>query len=74
MKQRIIQAVQAVLPDARVAVSTPDGTHYQAEVVSGAFADMPLIEQHRLVMNALREEFRSDDLHALQLKTSTPRV
>jgi acid stress-induced BolA-like protein IbaG/YrbA len=72
MKELIIQTVAAAVPDAEVHVDTPDGTHYQALVISPAFAGMSLVEQHRVVMNALKAQFASDEVHALKLKTFVP--
>jgi len=72
MKDQIIQTVAAAVPDAQVHVATPDGTHYEALVISPAFAGMSLVEQHRLVMNALKAQFASDQVHALKLKTFAP--
>jgi stress-induced morphogen len=61
------------LPGAEVEVLDPmrDGDHLQATVVSEKFAGMPLVKQHKLVMDALREPLKGQ-LHALQLKTKTP--
>ncbi|MFT7538686.1 MAG: stress-induced morphogen [Lysobacterales bacterium] len=49
-----------------------DGQHLQAVVVSPSFEGMMLIKQHRSVMNALKDAFGSDTVHALGLKTFTP--
>jgi stress-induced morphogen len=45
--------------------------HYQARIVSEAFAGRSLIEQHQLVYRALGEAM-SGPIHALALKTYTP--
>jgi len=74
MIEQIQNAIQAAIPDAQIAVLDPnnDGHHFEAVVVSPAFEGMPLVRQHRLVLNALKEEFASDVVHALSLKTFTP--
>lgn len=65
-------AIQRVVPDAEVHVESPDGTHWSAVVVAASFAGMSLVRQHQLVMGALRSEFDTERLHALQLRTMTP--
>jgi stress-induced morphogen len=45
--------------------------HYQARIVSPAFAGKSLIEQHKLVYAALGEAMHGP-IHALALKTYTP--
>jgi stress-induced morphogen len=45
--------------------------HYQARIVSEAFAGRSLIEQHQLVYRALGDAM-SGPIHALALKTYTP--
>ena len=51
---------------------TGDGRHFNAVVVSSAFAGKPIIRQHRLVYGTLGERFDNDVLHALALRTYTP--
>jgi stress-induced morphogen len=71
--QEVQRRIEEALPGARVKVTDPmrDGEHLQAVVAADAFAGLPLVKQHKLVMDALRELLR-DRLHALQLKTMTP--
>lgn len=42
--------------------------HYQVEITSTLFQGKSLIEQHRMVNDALRELLQTE-IHALQLKT-----
>ena len=72
MKNTIEEAIQRAIPDAVVHVETPDGTHWSAVVVSPSFVGMSLVRQHQQVMGALRAEFDTERLHALQLRTMTP--
>ena len=51
---------------------TGDGRHFDAVVVSEAFAGKPMLRQHRLVYKTLGERFDNDVLHALALRTYTP--
>lgn len=38
-------------------------------VISEVFKDLSLIEQHKLVLNSLKDKFESGSLHALSLET-----
>jgi acid stress-induced BolA-like protein IbaG/YrbA len=70
-EEDIRRMIEAGIPGSWVSVSG-DGRHYQAVVVSAAFAGRPLLQQHRLVYAALGQSFRSEALHALSLQTYTP--
>ena len=48
-----------------------DDDHLAATVVSPAFRDRSLVEQHQLVYDALGEHMTTD-IHALELTTRTP--
>lgn len=63
-----------MLPSALVVVKNPlgDGMHFHALIIDASFADMSLVERHRLVMSPLRERFKQDSIHALSLKTYAP--
>jgi stress-induced morphogen len=65
--------IRTALPDAdvRVVDTTGGGDHFQATVVSAAFADKGLLDRHRLVYAALGEAMRGP-IHALALTTETP--
>lgn len=65
--------IKAQLPDARVQVYTNDGEHYEATVVSSQFEGKGLVQQHQLVYGAVREAMMSNAIHALALKTYTPK-
>jgi acid stress-induced BolA-like protein IbaG/YrbA len=47
--------------------------HYQAVVVSPVFEGKMMIEQHRMVYKLLQAEIDSNEVHALTLKTFTPK-
>jgi len=49
-----------------------DGRHFDAVVVSAAFAGKPTLARHRMVYATLGDRFDTDTLHALSLKTYTP--
>jgi len=45
-------------------------THFKVVVVSSKFSGLPLLKQHQLVNDTLREELQTG-VHALSIKTST---
>jgi acid stress-induced BolA-like protein IbaG/YrbA len=59
------------MPDAAVQV-TGDGSHFEAVVVSPAFAGLTPLKKQRLVMDTVREQLASGELHALSIKALTP--
>jgi acid stress-induced BolA-like protein IbaG/YrbA len=48
-----------------------DGHHFEARIVSAAFAGLPRIERHRLVYGVLGDRMRAE-IHALSMKTLAP--
>jgi acid stress-induced BolA-like protein IbaG/YrbA len=48
-----------------------DGQHFQATIVSPAFAGKRLIQRHQLVYAVLGDRMR-EEIHALSMKTLTP--
>jgi acid stress-induced BolA-like protein IbaG/YrbA len=68
--ESIEQGIRAGLACERVQV-VGDGQHFQALVVSNAFAGKSRIQRHQLVYAALGERMR-EEIHALSMKTLTP--
>ena len=64
--------IEAGLPGAQVIVRGEDGVHFEAIVISAAFAGKSLLQQHRLVYAALGGRMEREEIHALALKTYTP--
>ena len=48
---------------------TGGGDHFQVTVASSRFAGLPLLDQHRLVNEALAEPLRDGTIHELRIKT-----
>ena len=48
------------------------GDHIRAVVVSSAFKGLPLLKQHKLVLDLFTAEINSNEVHALTVKTLTP--
>jgi stress-induced morphogen len=71
--EEVRRRLLAAFPDAELELVDLTGTrdHYQARVVSRAFAGKSPIEQHQLVYGALGEAMHGP-IHALALKTYTP--
>lgn len=68
----ICQLIEAGLPGAQVEVRGEDGVHFEATVVSAAFAGKLPLARHRMVYATLGE-LMGREIHALQLtKTQTP--
>jgi len=66
---RIEELIKAGIPDARVTV-TGDGRHFEASVVSAAFEGKSLIQRHRMVLDTVRAQIDSDELHALSITSA----
>lgn len=64
--------IEAGMPGAKAIVRGDDGVHFEATVISDAFAGKTLLQQHRLVYSALGGRMESEEIHALALKTYTP--
>ena len=71
LQEEVSRTIATAVPDARVRVSSPDGEHFSAIVISASFEGQPLLRRHQVVMRALKSTFE-EGLHALQLHTFTP--
>lgn len=69
--EAVAALIRAGVPGAQVQV-TGDGSHFEAMVVSDAFAGKSPIQRQRLVMDSVRREIESGELHALSIRTFTP--
>ena len=67
----IRELIRQGLPGAEVEVQGEDGVHFEAVVVSAAFAGKLPLARHRLVYATLGERM-GGEIHALALKTLTP--
>jgi len=56
-------------PELRVDDRTGGGDHFQVTVASPRFDGLSLLEQHRLVNDALAEPLRDGTIHELRIKT-----
>jgi acid stress-induced BolA-like protein IbaG/YrbA len=69
--ETIRKLIEAGLPGARVQVQGDDGVHFEATVVSEAFAGKLPLARHRMVYATLGE-LMGGAIHALALTTLTP--
>ena len=66
------ELLERAFPDAtelRVDDRTGSGDHFQVTVATPRFNGMPLIDQHRLVNEALDAPLRDGTIHELRIKT-----
>jgi stress-induced morphogen len=70
--EEVRRRIERALVDARVEVvdTTGGGDHFEARVVAQAFSGLGLVDQHRLVYEALGDLLPA--IHALSLRTSAP--
>ena len=70
--ERLESLLRDAFPDAaevRVVDRTGGGDHFQVVVASGRFSGLSLLDQHRLVNEALAEPLRDGTIHELRIKT-----
>jgi stress-induced morphogen len=70
--QTFQQLLERAFPEAtelRVEDRTGGGDHFQVTVATPRFNELPLLDQHRLVNDALAEPLRDGTIHELRIKT-----
>tara|TARA_B100000579_G_scaffold295485_1_gene245617 strand:+ start:145 stop:375 length:231 start_codon:yes stop_codon:yes gene_type:complete len=71
--QEVTLLIKQTLPDAQIDVKDlGGGDHLEVNVVSAKFSGLSLVQQHQLIYSALQNELKTETIHALALKTSTP--
>jgi len=63
--------IKAGLPGCDVTV-TGDGRHFEAVVISAEFEGKTPLQKQRMVMETVRTQIESDELHALSIKALAP--
>ena len=72
--KEVIDLITKNLPNSKVLVENLKGNdHLQVTVISSEFNGLSLVKQHQLVYSALKKELDSEAIHALALKTATPK-
>ena len=72
MTERLESLLRAAFPDAEelsVADRTGGGDHFQVTLASTRFDGLSLVEQHRLVYDALAAPLADGTIHELRIKT-----
>jgi stress-induced morphogen len=70
--QSLQELLEQAFPDATevsVVDRTGGGDHFQVTVASPRFADLSLVDQHRLVYDALAAPLADGSIHELRIKT-----
>ena len=72
MSERLQNLLEGAFPDAEgveVVDRTGGGDHFHLTVVSPRFAGLSLVDQHRLVYDALAEPLADGTIHELRITT-----
>lgn len=72
-KELLISFIQKAIPDAKVTVVDKTGTldHFSIKVVSDVFTGKSMLDQHRLIYQALNEPMKNGRIHAIEITTET---
>ena len=70
MEDIIKKIIVENIPDA-ICLFEGDSCNLRLIVISSAFNEIPLINQHKKIMKLLEGKFQSGELHALSLETRT---
>jgi len=67
----IKQKIESHLKGSKAEILDPrhDGKHLKAIVTYAGFEGKSLIEQHRMVLNSIKEDLGKDMIHALSIET-----
>ena len=69
--EEIKRLIESGIPGSTAQVTGPDGTHFEAVIVSEQFTGKNMVQQHQLVYRALGERM-GREIHALSMQTLTP--
>ncbi len=69
IEEKIKQSLKTVLVEV---IDLRGGDHIQAIVVSSEFEGKTLVEQHKIIYDIFSNEMKSNEIHALTLKTYSP--
>ena len=69
--EQIKQLIEAGIPGCQALVTGDDGAHFDATVISEAFAGQSMVKQHQMVYATLGNRMEAE-IHALALRTLTP--
>ena len=69
--QQIQELIETGLPDCTATGASDDNTHFDATVISTAFAGKRPLQRHQMIYAALGEKMGTD-IHALSIRALTP--
>ena len=70
-RKSIEEAIRGAIECSHVDVRGDDGVHFEALIVSPAFAGLARVRRHQLVYAALGDRMR-EEIHALSMQTLSP--
>jgi acid stress-induced BolA-like protein IbaG/YrbA len=70
-RKSIEEAIRGAIECSHVEVRGDDGVHFEALVVSPAFAGLARVRRHQMVYSALGDRMR-EEIHALSMHTLSP--
>jgi acid stress-induced BolA-like protein IbaG/YrbA len=69
--QQVAKLIEAGLSGSRALVQSEDNVHFEAVVISSAFAGKRSVQRHQMVYGTLGASM-GNEIHALELKVFTP--
>jgi len=69
--EQIKELIELGLPDCTAMVASDDNTHFDATVISIAFAGKRPLQRHQMIYAALGDKMGTD-IHALSIRALTP--
>lgn len=72
--EQLATRIKKLHPETYIEVVDLTGTqdHWQVLVVSAAFEGKMMVDQQRMIMELLKAEISTEEVHALTMKTFTP--
>ena len=67
----LAQFLRSKFPEAEISFDGED-CNSKVLIVSNEFEGLNTLQRHKLVLNALKEQFQTGELHALSLITKSP--
>ena len=67
----LAQFLRSKFPDAQISFDGED-CNSKVLIVSNEFEGLNTLQRHKLVLNLLKEQFQTGELHALSLVTKSP--
>jgi acid stress-induced BolA-like protein IbaG/YrbA len=68
---QIQELIETGIPECKATVVSDDNTHFEATVISDAFAGKRSLQSHQMIYAALGDKM-GGDIHALSIKALTP--